>query len=86
MLRAWRRMREPSLEYQIVRPDGGDEDLVVKVEVASADPSVREGARVAATAGLRETLGVRARVEILDRDTIPRAGYKATRVVDPASV
>ena len=38
-----------------------------------------------AAAGLRETLGVRARVEILDRDTIPR-GYKATRVVDPASM
>jgi phenylacetate-coenzyme A ligase PaaK-like adenylate-forming protein len=77
-------MREPSLEYQIVRPDGGDGDLVVKVEVASADPAVREGARAAAVSGLRETLGVRALVEILDRDTIPRAGYKATRVIDPA--
>ena len=64
-------IREPSLEYQIVRPDGGDEDLVVKVEVASADPAVREGARAAAVAGLRASLGVRAEVEILDRDTIP---------------
>ena len=55
------------------------------VEVASADPAIREGARIAAVAGLRESLGVRAKVEILDRDTIPRAGYKATRVVDPGS-
>lgn len=67
-----------------MRPDGGDGDLVVKVEVGSADPAVREGARAAAVSGLRETLGVRALVEILDRDTIPRAGYKATRVIDPA--
>jgi phenylacetate-CoA ligase len=84
VLRGVQAMREPSLEYQIVRPDGGDGDLVVKVEVASADPAVREGARAAAVSGLRETLGVRALVEILDRDTIPRAGYKATRVIDPA--
>ncbi len=52
-------MREPSLEYQIVRPGGGDQDLVVMVEVASADPAIREGARIAAVAGLRESLGVR---------------------------
>ena len=84
VLRGVQALREPSLEYQIVRPDGGDGDLVVKVEVASADPAVREGARAAAVSGLRETLGVRALVEILDRDTIPRAGYKATRVIDPA--
>ncbi len=45
---------------------------------------MREGARAAAASGLRETLGVRALVEILDRDTIPRAGYKATRVIYPA--
>jgi len=85
VLRGVDAMREPSLEYQIVRPDGGEAALVVNVEVASADPAVREGARTAAESGLRDTLGVRALVEILDRDTIPRAGYKATRVIDPSS-
>ena len=31
----------------------------------------------------REALGVVVAVEVLDRDTIPRAGYKATRVLEP---
>ena len=43
VLRGVAAIREPSLEYQVVRPDGGDGDLVVKVEVASTDPAVREG-------------------------------------------
>jgi phenylacetate-coenzyme A ligase PaaK-like adenylate-forming protein len=57
--------------------------LVVRVEVASSDVAVREAARAAAVSGLLSELGVRADVEVLNRDTIPRAGYKATRVVEP---
>jgi hypothetical protein len=34
-------------------------------------------------ADLKEKLGVVASIEALARDTLPRAGYKATRVVDP---
>jgi phenylacetate-CoA ligase len=83
VLRGIEAMREPSLEYQIVKPDGGGADLVVKVEVASEDQAVRDQARDRATADIHDTLGIRAAVEILARDTIPRAGYKATRVVDP---
>ena len=83
VLRGVDTMREPSLEYQVVRPDGGAEPLRVRVEVGSADPAVREAARREATAGLRRSLGVDAEVEVLARDAIPRAGYKATRVVDP---
>ncbi len=83
VLRGVRAMREPSLEYQVVRPDGAAGALTVKVEVASGDPALREAARAEAVSGLREMLGVRAVVEILDRDTLPRAGYKATRVVEP---
>ena len=56
---------------------------MVKVEVASEDPAVRDGARDKATADIRQALGVNAAIEILVRDTIPRAGYKATRVIDP---
>jgi len=83
VLRGIEVMREPSLEYQVVRPDGSDRELVVRVEVASDDPAVGKGAADAAVAGLKEALSVRARVEVLARDTIPRAGYKATRVIDP---
>jgi hypothetical protein len=32
---------------------------------------------------VREELGVTVEIELLARDTIPRAGYKATRVIDP---
>jgi phenylacetate-CoA ligase len=82
VLRGIDAVREPSLEYQVVRPDG-DAPLQVRVEVASEDPAVREVARARCAADLREALGVLAEVEILARDTIPRAGYKATRVVEP---
>jgi phenylacetate-CoA ligase len=84
-LRGVKAVREPSLEYQIVRPGpgGSDQELVVRVEVASRDLAVRESARAEAVAALRSALGITTAVEVLDRDTIPRAGYKATRVVDP---
>jgi phenylacetate-CoA ligase len=75
--------RDPSLEYQVVRPDGTDQALVIRVEVATSDPSVREGAASKCAAEIRETLGVTAAFELLERETIPRAGYKATRVIDP---
>ncbi len=84
VLRRVATLREPSLEYQVERPDGGDGPLQVRAEVASADPAVREAARQAAVVGLRQALGIAVDVEILDRNTIPRAGYKATRVVEPA--
>jgi hypothetical protein len=35
------------------------------------------------TAAIAETLGVQATVEPLARDALPRAGYKAKRVVEP---
>jgi phenylacetate-CoA ligase len=82
VLRRIEAMREPSLEYQIVRPDGSADELEVKVEVASRDSAVREAARTQAVAGFQSELGVRASVVVLDRDSIPRAGYKATRVID----
>jgi hypothetical protein len=33
-------------------------------------------------AALRERLGIDTHIEVLDRETIPRSGYKAARVVD----
>ncbi len=84
VLRAIDVLREPSLEYQIVRPDGSDAPLVVNVEVGGEDPGLRTGAKARCEAAIRTSLGVTATIEILERGTIPRAGYKATRVIEPA--
>jgi phenylacetate-CoA ligase len=82
VLRAIQVMREPSLEYQIVRPDGSGAPLVVRVEMSNEDPGTRDGAKRQAETEIRALLGITADIEILQRDSIPRAGYKATRVID----
>jgi hypothetical protein len=53
----------------------------VRVEVATEDEGIRPGGRPGG-AEIREKLGVVATVEALARDTMPRAGYKAKRVLD----
>jgi phenylacetate-CoA ligase len=72
---------EPSLEYVIVRPTGDQAPLSVRVEAGatSADPRSLAGRCQAA---IRERLGIEARVEILERGTLPRSGYKASRVAN----
>lgn len=75
-------LREPSLEYQVVRPDGGHGALQVRAEIASADPAVRAAVVQRCVDEARQQLGVVVELTLLDRDTLPRAGYKATRVVD----
>jgi phenylacetate-CoA ligase len=72
---------DPSLEYVVVRPSQPEAPLVVRVE---ANPDVTDLATVGAEASaqLSEALGVAVEVEALERDALPRAGYKATRVVD----
>ena len=82
VLRGIEAVRTPSLEYQVVRPDGSDAPLALRVEVASEDAAARQAARTRVEAEVREALGVVVAVEVLDRDTIPRAGYKATRVIE----
>ncbi|MGH9028322.1 MAG: phenylacetate--CoA ligase family protein [Acidimicrobiales bacterium] len=75
-------VREPSLEWQMVKPTEGAAPLVVRVERgtgASEDDS--EVAQRCANAIL-EAIGVKATIEVLGRETIPRSGYKAARVVD----
>ena len=62
VLRGVEAIREPSLEYQIVRPDGGEAALVVNVEVASADPAVARGrAHGGGVRAARHVGGARAR-------------------------
>jgi phenylacetate-coenzyme A ligase PaaK-like adenylate-forming protein len=75
-------LREPSLEYQVVQPDGSNKPLVIRVEIASADPSAREIAVEECVKRCKDELSINVSVEVLERDTIPRAGYKATRIVE----
>lgn len=73
----------PSLEYQVVKPrdDRRDAPIVVRVEVGNDGDraSVAQRCRDA----IRDALGIDSEIEILDRDTLPRSGYKATRLVEP---
>jgi phenylacetate-CoA ligase len=73
---------QPSLEYQVIRPDEGPLPLEVRVEVATEDEGIRDQVVDRVRAEIKKTLGVVATVEALARDTIPRAGYKAKRVLD----
>jgi len=66
--------RDGAMDELLVRMDAGDEIY------ASEDD--REGLRQNAEKKLGAVLGVRARVEIVSSDTIPRTDFKARRVVD----
>lgn len=83
VLRGIKEFREPSLEYQVVRPDASQTPLIVKVEAVTQDPGQRESLAQQCVAALAKELSIKADVEVLARETIPRAGYKATRVIDP---
>jgi phenylacetate-CoA ligase len=69
----------PSLEYVVVKPTAADAPLVVRVELDAGDAD-EVGARC--RAALKETVGVEATVEVLDRESLERSGYKAVRLVD----
>ena len=81
-LRTEKLVAQPSLEYQVVRPDDGPAPLEVRVEVATEDPDARGQVADRLALAIKEALGVHATVEPLPRDTLPRAGYKAKRLVD----
>ncbi len=69
----------PSLEFVVVRPREEQAPLTVRIELAEGN---RAGVAERCTACLAEQLGIETRVELLDRDTLPRSGFKSTRVVD----
>ena len=64
-----------------MKPTDDDAPLVLRVECAlsSGDTDAVRGRCVAA---VHEQLGIAATVEMLARDTLPRSGYKVSRVVD----
>lgn len=82
-LRTVREVRKPSLEYVVVRPAGGDPAAPLRVRVELADGAGEPDEVGAACAGaLHDQLGVVSEVEIVERGTLERSGYKATRVVE----
>lgn len=81
-----RAVRKPSLEYQVLRPapEARQRPLQVRVEVGTGAADVdRDELRRELERTVADALGVQVEVELLDRDTLPRVGYKSTRVVDP---
>jgi len=81
-LRGVGEINEPTLEWQMVRPTEDARPLVVRVErgTGAGGDDVETAARCAAV--IRDKLGVDATVTVLARETLPREGYKAARVVD----
>jgi len=74
-------INEPTLEYAVVKPTVDDAPLVLRVECARSSDDNDE-VRGRCVAAVREQLGIAAVVEVLPRDTLPRSGYKVSRVVD----
>jgi len=69
----------PSLEYVVVKPVDPDAPLRVRVELADGDAAATADACRAAIA---DKLGVLAEVEVVERASLARSGYKAVRLVD----
>lgn len=69
----------PTLEYVVVKPTEPSEPLSVRVELHDGDAEA-VGARCAAA--IRAEVGVDARVEVVERESLERSGYKAIRLVD----
>ena len=72
---------EPSLEFVVVRPRDEHPPLALRVEAGDGqrdDPAVAQ--RLAAA--VKERLRLEAAIELVERGSLPRSGFKATRVVD----
>ena len=80
-LRSVAEVTEPTLEWQMVRPIDEKLEVTVRVERGVGAGDDTETARKC-VAALQERLGITTVIEVLDRETIPRSGYKAARVVD----
>jgi phenylacetate-CoA ligase len=75
-------VNEPTLEWQMVRPIEDDQPLVVRVERGTGAGGDDADIAARCAAAIRDALHIDAAIAVLDRETIPRAGYKAGRVVD----
>lgn len=72
---------KPSLEYVVVKPATGvvDAPLRVRVEHAGGDA---DDLAARCAAAIADKVGITAQIEMLDRESLARSGYKATRLVD----
>ena len=73
---------QPTLEFEIENPNGGEFPLVMRLEVGgdggSADMAAIE-AKVRSV--LRGQIGLELDLTVLERETLPRSGYKLKRLV-----
>lgn len=72
-------VNQPTLEYVVVKPTDESAPLRVRVELLEGDA---DSVAHQCAGAIKEAVGVEATVEILERETLERSGYKATRVVD----
>jgi phenylacetate-CoA ligase len=79
-LRKIEAVSQPSLEFVVVKPTEQATRLVVRVELG--DHADRAGVANDCAAAVKARIGVEAEIELLPRESLPRSGYKATRVVD----
>ena len=80
---AVREVRTGGLQYVVVRPAEGSRDpLRIRVEVGEDHTGDKEPVAAALRASFQESLGIAVDPEVLDRDALPRAAYKSTRIVD----
>jgi len=79
-LRTIPEIAKPTLEYQVVKPK--QEDAPLKVRVESTVTGDTAGVKGRAEAAVKGELEIDTDIDVLARDTIPRSGYKATRLVD----
>lgn len=78
-LRSVEPVTQPTLEYVVVKPTDETSPLKVRVELAEGD---EDDVRRRCVAAIKEQVGVEADVEVLERESLERSGYKATRLVD----
>jgi phenylacetate-CoA ligase len=76
----------PTLEFEVVNPKGSSEPLVVRAEVGAdvgtVDDATRGELAARVASAIDAALHLEAAVSILDRETLPRSGYKLKRLVD----
>lgn len=78
-LRSVPSVAKPSLEYVVVKPTDADAPLRIRVELGEGEAAE---AADRCTAAVKAGVGVDSEVEVLDRGSLERTGYKQIRLVD----
>ena len=71
----------PSLEFVVVRPNDHAAPVVVRVERGESTGDA-DGLRARCETAIVDGTHVRAQVELVERGSLPRSGYKSIRLVD----